>query len=81
MHFLPHYAGQFWPSAASSMAREIDLIFAIWCVVLFVLVAPVFAFMAYCSAKYRAGRVVNREHTEERNMRIEVLWIVGPFII
>ena len=45
-HYLPHFPPQLWPPAASAMAGEIDPIFAAWCVVLFLLVAPVFVFMA-----------------------------------
>ena len=42
-----------WPARSTT-------IFAVWCVVLFLLVAPVFAFMAYCAVQYRAGRDVDR---------------------
>lgn len=78
-HFLPHYTAQFWPPAASAMAGEIDEIFAVWCAVLFLLVAPVFAFMAYCAVKYRAGRNVDRSHRESRNITIEMSWTLVPF--
>ncbi|HQT78901.1 MAG TPA: cytochrome c oxidase subunit II [Rhodopila sp.] len=81
MHFLPHYPAQLWPPAASAMAGEIDTIFAVWCVVLFMLVAPVFVFMAYCAVKYRAGRPADREHREARNIRIEMTWMIVPFLI
>ena len=82
MHrFLPHYPPQLWPPAASEMAGRIDMIFVVWCVVLFLLVAPVFVFMAYCAVKYRAGRVVDRSHREARNLTIEMSWMVIPFLI
>jgi cytochrome c oxidase subunit 2 len=80
-HFLPHYPAQFWPPAASATAGEIDLIFAVWCAVLFMLVAPVFFFMTYCAVKYRAGRVVDRTHREARNTAIEMSWMIIPFLI
>jgi cytochrome c oxidase subunit II len=80
-HFLPHYSSQLWPPAASSMAGEIDQIFAVWCAVLFMLVAPVFVFMAYCAAKYRAGRDVDRSHKEARNISIEMTWTAIPFLV
>ncbi len=80
-HFLPHYPPQFWPPAASATAGEIDQIFGVWCAVLFLLVAPVFVFMAYCAVKYRAGRDVDRSHREARNLPIEMSWMVIPFLI
>jgi cytochrome c oxidase subunit 2 len=80
-HFLPHYPPQLWPPAASGMANEIDLIFAAWCVVLFLLVAPVFVFMTYCAVKYRAGRDVDRSHREARNLPVEMSWMIIPFLI
>ncbi|HEX2944116.1 MAG TPA: cytochrome c oxidase subunit II [Rhodopila sp.] len=81
MHFLPHYPAQLWPPAASATAGEIDTIFAVWCAVLFLLVAPVFVFMAYCAVKYRAGKPADREHREARNIRIEMTWMILPFLI
>jgi cytochrome c oxidase subunit 2 len=80
-HFLPHYPHHLWPPAASAMAGEIDMIFAVWCAVLILLVAPVFVFMAYCAAKYRAGRDVDRSHREARNLTIEMSWMIIPFLI
>lgn len=80
-HFLPHYPPQLWPPAASAMAGEIDMIFAVWCAVLFLLVAPVFVFMGWCAVKYRAGRPADRTHREERNTAIEMTWMIIPFLI
>ena len=80
-HFLPHFPSQLWPSAASAQAGEIDTIFAVWCAVLFILVAPVFVFMTYCAVKYRAGRDVDRSHREARNTAVEMTWVIGPFVI
>ena len=80
-HFLPHYPPELWPPAASAMAGEIDQIFAVWCAVLILLVAPVFIFMTYCAAKYRAGRNVDRSHREKRNLTIEMSWMIIPFLI
>ncbi len=81
MHFLPNYPPQLWPPAASAMAREIDQIFAVWCAVLILLVAPVFVFMTYCAVKYRAGRNVDRTHREARNLTVEMSWTIVPFLI
>lgn len=80
-HFLPHYPSQLFPPEASAMAGEIDEIFAVWCGVLFLLVAPVFVFMSYCAYKYRAGRDVDRSHREARNLTIEMSWMIIPFLI
>jgi cytochrome c oxidase subunit 2 len=80
-HFLPHFPPQLWPPAASGMAAEIDAMFAAWSIVLFLLVAPVFAFMGYCAFKYRAGRDVDRSHREARNLTIEMSWMIIPFLI
>lgn len=81
MHFLPNYPPQLWPPAASPIAGEIDKIFAVWCAVLVLLVAPVFLFMSWCAVKYRAGRQVDRSHREARNLPIEMTWTVVPFLI
>lgn len=81
MHFLPHYTSQLWPPAATNMAGEIDEIFAVWCAVLFLLVAPVFVFMTYCAVKYRAGRVADRGQREARNVALEMSWIIVPAIV
>jgi cytochrome c oxidase subunit 2 len=80
-HFLPHFPSQLWPPAASAMAGEIDQIFFVWCVVLVLLIAPVFVFMTYCAVKYRAGRDVDRSHREARNTAIEMSWTIAPFLI
>lgn len=80
-HFLPHYPPQLWPPAASATAGEIDLMFAVWCAVLLLLVAPVFVFMTYCAVKYRAGRDVDRSYREARNTPIEMTWMIIPFLI
>jgi cytochrome c oxidase subunit 2 len=81
VHFLPDYTSQLWPPAASAMAGEIDEIFAVWCAVLFLLVAPVFAFMTYCAIRYRAGRNVDRGHREPRNTAVELTWSVIPLAV
>ena len=80
-HYLPHYPSQLWPPAASVMAGQIDEIFAVWCAVLILLVAPVFIFMGYCAFKYRAGRNVDRSHREARNLPVELSWMIIPFLI
>lgn len=79
--FLPHYPTQLFPPEASARAGEIDEIFAAWCGVLFLLVAPVFIFMAYCAFKYRAGRPADRSHRKRRDLKIEMSWMITPFII
>lgn len=80
-HFLPHYPGNLWPPAASATAGEIDQIFAVWCAVLILLVAPVFVYMTFCAVKYRAGRNVDRTHREARNLTIEMSWTLVPLLI
>jgi cytochrome c oxidase subunit 2 len=80
-HYLPHFPPQLWPPAASVMAGEIDTIFVFWCVVLFLLVAPVFVFMTWCVVKYRAGRDVDRTHREARNTAVELSWTIIPLSI
>jgi len=81
LHFLPNYPPQLWPPAASVTAGEIDEIFAVWCAVLIVLVAPVFVFMTYCAIRYRAGRDVDRSHREARNLPVEMTWTLIPLVI
>jgi cytochrome c oxidase subunit 2 len=80
-NFLPHYPPQLWPPAASAMADRIDMIFLAWCIVLFLLVAPVFVFMTWCAVKYRAGKDVDRTHREARNVGVELSWMIIPFLI
>ena len=81
VHFLPNYPPQLWPPAASATAGEVDEIFAVWCAVLILLVAPVFVFMTWCAVKYRAGRKVDRSHREARNLPVEMTWTIIPFLI
>lgn len=78
MQYLPHYPPQLWPPAASATAAEINVIFSVWCAVLFLLVAPVFVFMTYCAIKYRAGRVADRTHRVARNTPVELTWTLVP---
>jgi cytochrome c oxidase subunit 2 len=80
-HFLPHYPFQLWPPAASAMAGEIDEIFLAWCIVLVLLVTPVFVLMTVWSIKYRAGRPADRTHREARNITIEMSWMIVPFLV
>jgi cytochrome c oxidase subunit 2 len=70
-----------WPVAASADAVQVDHVVFAFTVVLLLLTVPIFVFMAYCAAKYRAGRAVDRTQREARNLPIELSWMLIPFAL
>ena len=70
-----------WPVAASASAVEVDPVLLAFTGVLLLLTVPIFVFMAYCAAKYRAGRVVDRTSRSVRNLPIELSWMLIPFFL
>lgn len=70
-----------WPAAASASAVEVDHAILAFTGVLLLLTVPIFVFMAYCAAKYHAGRQVDRSYREARNLRIELSWMLIPFAL
>jgi cytochrome c oxidase subunit II len=70
-----------WPVAASADAVEVDHAIIGFTGILLLLTVPIFVFMAYCAAKYRAGRVVDRTYTEPRHLAIELSWMLIPFAL
>jgi cytochrome c oxidase subunit 2 len=70
-----------WPVAASANAVEVDHVILAFTAVLLLLTVPIFVFMAYCAAKYRAGRPADRSYREARNLPIELSWMLIPFAL
>ncbi len=70
-----------WPVAASQQAAEVDHLIWAFTVVLLLLTVPIFAFMTWCAAKYRVGRVADREHASLRNIKLELSWMLIPFAV
>lgn len=68
-----------WPVAASAQAHEINRIIIAFTCVLVLLVGPIFVLLPYWLWKYREGRDVDRTHRENRNIKIELSWMLIPF--
>jgi cytochrome c oxidase subunit 2 len=70
-----------WPQAASHAAVHVDwLIFAFTAVTL-LLTVPIFLAITYFALMYRSGRQVDRGHTVDRNVKIELSWMLIPFFL
>jgi len=70
-----------WPQAASQSAVHVDwLIFAFTAVTL-LLTVPIFLAITYFALMYRSGRQVDRGHTSDRNVKIELSWMLIPFFL
>jgi cytochrome c oxidase subunit 2 len=70
-----------WPGAASARAVEVDWLIWSFTAVLALLTVPIFLFMTYCAAKYRAGRPADRTHQRARSLKIELSWMLIPFAV
>lgn len=71
-----------WPSTASAYATEVDLLIWIFTAVVLLLTVPIFCTLVYFSFKYHRARTqVDRAHPVERNVKLELTWIVIPFLL
>lgn len=70
-----------WVADASAHARQVDLLFAAFLLMVAALSAPVFVLLVVFAVKYRRGRTADRAHPVNRSVWIEVSWSVIPFIL
>jgi len=72
---------RFWPETASAYAGELDSLLIWFSVLLAVLVVPVFIGLAWFAIHYRAGADVDRRPRASGNWKLEVGWMVVPFLL
>lgn len=72
---------RFWPETASAYAGELDSLLIWFSVLLAVLVVPVFVGLAWFAIHYRAGAEVDRRPRATGNWKLEVGWMVVPFLL
>ena len=70
-----------WPAAASASAVQTDWIILAFTALTLLLTAPIFIGITWFAAYYRAGRQVNRVHSEERSSALELTWMIIPFVL
>ena len=70
-----------WPPAASHAATHVDYLISAFTVVTLLLTVPIFLAITYFALAYRAGRRANREHGADRNVKLELSWMLIPFFL
>jgi len=70
-----------WPAAASRSATEVDHLILAFTGITLVLTVPIFLAITYFALRYRAGRNTVRRHTEGRDVKIELSWMLIPFAL
>ncbi len=78
---MKHAAFPLWPVSASSQAVEIDHMIIAFTVLLVVLAAPVFLLSTYWIWKYREGQEIDRSNRRDRNVGLELSWMLIPFFL
>ena len=72
---------QIWPQAASHAAGQADWLILAFTAVTLLLTVPIFIAITYFAFKYRSGRKVDRNTSEERSVLIEISWMLIPFVL
>ena len=67
-----------WPASISAHAAEVDLVMALFLVLIVLLVVPVFVLPPYFIYKYRRGTVADRTGRPRGNPTIEFSWALFP---
>lgn len=70
-----------WPVAASASAVHSDYVILGFTVLTLLLTVPIFVGVTFFAFYYREGRTVNRGHREPRNVKIELSWMIIPFVL
>jgi cytochrome c oxidase subunit 2 len=71
----------FWPFSASQSGTHVDLLILAFTAVTLLLTVPIFIGITYFALVYRANRQVDRGHTSNRNVKIELSWMLIPFAL
>ncbi|WP_120995032.1 cytochrome c oxidase subunit II [Stutzerimonas urumqiensis] len=69
-----------WPQAASDHAHAIDWLIWSFTGMMAIFVVPVFVLTILFAIRYRKGTRVSRDHRPRGSMKVEMTWIVLPFI-
>jgi len=69
-----------WPEQASQYAGQVDELVIAFTAMMVFFVLPVFVALWVFIYRYRRGRPANRDHRPESDLRIELTWIILPFI-
>jgi heme/copper-type cytochrome/quinol oxidase subunit 2 len=70
-----------WPAAASHAATHVDYLISAFTVLTLVLTVPIFIAITYFAIVYRASRKVDRGHPADRNVKLELSWMLIPFFL
>ncbi|WP_428484791.1 cytochrome c oxidase subunit II [Rhodopila sp.] len=70
-----------WPPSASAAAVDTDHLILAFTVLTLVLVLPIFVGFTWFAIVYRNGRPANRKHAESHSERIELSWMIIPFLL
>lgn len=65
-----------WPDQISAHGQQVDILMIAFSVLLFFLVVPVFAIMAYFAVKYHHTSDADRTGSHPRTLRIELSWSI-----
>ncbi|TYP66038.1 cytochrome c oxidase subunit II [Stutzerimonas stutzeri] len=69
-----------WPQTASEHANSIDWLIWSFTGMMTIFVVPVFVLTILFAIRYRKGTKVRRDHRPRGSMKVEMTWIVLPFI-
>ncbi|HBM10270.1 MAG TPA: cytochrome c oxidase subunit II, partial [Pseudomonas sp.] len=69
-----------WPQTASEHASSIDWLIWSFTGMMTIFVVPVFVLTILFAIRYRKGTKVPRDHRPRGSMKVEMTWIVLPFI-
>lgn len=70
-----------WPASASASAAETDHLIWLFTLLTLLLVVPIFIAITIFALRYREGRQVNRSYREDRDRRLEISWMLIPFVL
>ena len=70
-----------WPASASADAVQTDLLILAFTLVTLFLTVPIFLSITYFALRYRKGVAADRSHREGRNVKIELSWMIIPFVL
>jgi cytochrome c oxidase subunit 2 len=69
-----------WPEQASSYAVQVDWLVIAFTAMMAFFVLPVFVALWLFIFRYRRGQAADRDHRPESDLRVELTWIVLPFM-
>lgn len=71
-----------WPTAASAYAVEVDWVIFAFTAVILLLTVPIFTTLVSFAFRYHySNQNIDRSNPVERNAKLELTWIVIPFVV